>query len=185
MSQAISMAAPRKYSDAQRAAMFGLYRRGCTPAEIARRCAAGTSSVAPFEIPRRTVHSIVSAMHYEVGEPTSGISNGRSLELRLKDLTKGLLTALECEMERIERREAVGRPVDGKTAAELSRCIKILAPLAKDFDQIADPSGVRSGCTAEAREEAQEETLSEQLLRQMQQERPDTQNALRPASLVR
>src|SRR4051812_27806772 len=117
------MAAPRKYTDNQRSTMFDLHCQGFTPAEIARRCAAGMTAIDPFVVPRRTVHSIVSAMRFQLGEPMSDMSDDRPLELRLKDLTRQLMTALEREMDRIQRREATGRPVDSKTATDLSRCI--------------------------------------------------------------
>ena len=50
--------------------MFALYEQGIQPAEIARRCAAGLASVAPFEIPRRTVQEIVTGMARERGQRT-------------------------------------------------------------------------------------------------------------------
>ena len=64
------MGAPRRYSDAQRAAMFALYEQGIQPAEIARRCAAGLTSVAPFQIPRRTAQEIVTGMARSRAERT-------------------------------------------------------------------------------------------------------------------
>jgi len=67
------MAAPRQYSDAQRAAMFRLFEAGKTPAEIARLCEEGTAGVNPFQIPRRTCHDIVTKMAEEAERklPTS------------------------------------------------------------------------------------------------------------------
>jgi len=59
------VAAPRKYTDAQRAAVWALYQRGVRPASIAARCKAGLASVEPFDIPRRTVSDICSKMALE------------------------------------------------------------------------------------------------------------------------
>jgi hypothetical protein len=59
------MAAARRYSDAQRAAMFRLFEAGKTPVEIAKHCDEGTAGTSPFEIPRRTVHDIVTRMAAE------------------------------------------------------------------------------------------------------------------------
>jgi hypothetical protein len=59
------VAAPRRYSDQQRAAMFRLYEAGKSPADIARLCEEGTAGTSPFTIPRRTVHDIVTRMAAE------------------------------------------------------------------------------------------------------------------------
>jgi len=48
--------------------MFRLYRAGISPADIARQCEEGTTGCAPFPIPRRSVHEIVTAMAREAGE---------------------------------------------------------------------------------------------------------------------
>ena len=61
------MAAPRKHSDAQRAAIWDLDSAGNTAAAIARRCSAGLASVARFEIPARSVRQILSDMKKERG----------------------------------------------------------------------------------------------------------------------
>ena len=61
------MAAPRKYSDEQRAAIFARAELGVTPAQIAHECAAGLASCAPFQIPRRTAQQIVADMRRERG----------------------------------------------------------------------------------------------------------------------
>jgi hypothetical protein len=82
------MAAPRKYNDAQRAAMFALHRQGCTPAEIARQCEAGLVSVARFSIPRRTVQSIVVGMAHELGDTGAQPDSDLSLEERINDMAK-------------------------------------------------------------------------------------------------
>lgn len=59
------MAAPRKWTNAQRAEMFRLFEAGKTPTEIVRLCAAGTAGTKPFVIPRRTCHEIVTRMATE------------------------------------------------------------------------------------------------------------------------
>lgn len=56
------MAAPRRYSDAQRQAMFRLFEAGRSPTEVAAMCAEGTAGVEAFTIPRRTAHDIVTAL---------------------------------------------------------------------------------------------------------------------------
>lgn len=67
------MPAHRKYTDEQRASIYRLWHSGLSAMEITRRSAAGSASVAPFEIPRRTVQAICSTMDKEAGAivPTS------------------------------------------------------------------------------------------------------------------
>jgi hypothetical protein len=97
------MAAPRKYNDAQRAAMFALHRQGCTPAEIARQCEAGPVSVARFSIPRRTVQSIVVGMAHELGDTGAQPDSDLSLEERINEMAKRLIGLVEREICRSER----------------------------------------------------------------------------------
>ena len=59
------MAAPRKYSDAQRQAMYRLFEAGKSPTEIASLCEKGIAGARGFTIPRRTVQEIVTAMAAE------------------------------------------------------------------------------------------------------------------------
>jgi hypothetical protein len=64
------ISAPRKYSNAQRAAMYRLYEAGMQPSEIVRACHEGTASVEPFEIPRRSCHDIVVRIARESRQET-------------------------------------------------------------------------------------------------------------------
>lgn len=59
------MAAPRKYSQAQRQEMLRLYEAGKSPTEIASMCEKGTAGIKAFTIPRRTAQEIVKAMAAE------------------------------------------------------------------------------------------------------------------------
>jgi integrase len=61
------MAAPRLYTDAQRAVIYDLHRQGLSSREIAERCAAGLASVERFKIPARSVREIVKQMADERG----------------------------------------------------------------------------------------------------------------------
>ena len=63
------MAAPRKYSDAQRAAMFALYRQGMIAAQIARKCEAGLVSIAPFSIPGEPSKGVVAMAQKSLTTP--------------------------------------------------------------------------------------------------------------------
>jgi hypothetical protein len=82
--------------------MFALYEQGLDAAEIARRCKAGLASVAAFEIPRRSVAYIVSAMAKERGAPTTldeaaaAVTEGRFPE-RVYTLLNEQLTRLEAK----------------------------------------------------------------------------------------
>jgi hypothetical protein len=166
------MAAPRKYSDAQRTAMFALYRQGYTPAEITRRCKAGLVSVEPFSIPRRTVQSIVVAMAGEIGDTHARPDADVSLEERLNDMTARLIRLVEREIRRNERAQDLGRRVDKQTATELTRCIRTLAPLARKTDERMGVAVRTSGSNTDGRCGA-EESFLDRLARQLEDEVPD------------
>jgi hypothetical protein len=78
--------------------MFALYKQGCTPAEIARRCETGLTSVARFSIPRRTVQSIVVDMAGELGDTGAQPDDDASLEDRINDVARRLIGLVEREI---------------------------------------------------------------------------------------
>ena len=94
--------------------MFALYEQGIQPAEIARRCAAGLTSVAPFQIPRRTAQEIVTGMAREQGRedlPHSieGLLEGDSAELAAR-YPGVVLRLINADCERLQARSAT-RPL--------------------------------------------------------------------------
>lgn len=107
------MAAPRKYGDAARAAIWALHEQGVSSAEIARRCQRGMAGVAPFRVPRRTVADIVWRMAQERGQADSprkfeDLVNGDGEELVAK-YPKRVLTLLEADSQRLERKSERGQ----------------------------------------------------------------------------
>ena len=106
------MSAPRKYSDAQRAAMFALYEQGLNAVEIAQRCADGMASVGPFQVPRRTVHEIVSKMARERGhQPPKTIDEASQLGA-LERYPRDALGVVHRELKRIDRKQNNGKPLN-------------------------------------------------------------------------
>lgn len=118
------MAAPRKYSNTQRAAMYALYEQGVQPGEIAKRCGEGLASVAPFEIPRKSCEAIVKAMARERGlravnsvEDAEAASEIEACDIRIRRLLKRELDRFESkqrgrglsldDLERLERIEKI------------------------------------------------------------------------------
>jgi hypothetical protein len=114
------MPAHRKWSDAQRAAMYSLWEQGIGAAEIARRCRAGFASVSPFEIPRRTVHAICTAIERERAAPRNldeaaiAVAQGRHQER--------VFAMLEDEVVRLEAKQRSG-PL---TVTDLERVEKVV-----------------------------------------------------------
>lgn len=115
------MAAPRKYSNAQRAAMFAFYEQGYTPAEIARRCKLGTASVDAFEIPRRTVQEIVTQMERERGGRLPKTLDDAASDLAAA-FPKRILRTLNREVDRFDAKTRNGRPL---SLEDLDRLKKI------------------------------------------------------------
>jgi hypothetical protein len=88
--------------------MFALCEQGCTAAEISRRCGEGTASVAPFQIPRRTVQQIVTTIARErKAKPPQKLEelSGSQILERYPERVGGLL---ERELDRLERKEQPG-----------------------------------------------------------------------------
>lgn len=143
------MAAPRKYTNEQRAAMYALWEQGLEAAEIARRVRAGLASCAPFEIPRRTVHSICTAIAKERDAPSTldeaaeAVAQGRHQE-RVFAMVGDEITRLEAkqrsgpltvtDLERAEKAAGI--------SASLERRLRRRKPWADSHDQrngSADP----------------------------------------------
>ncbi|MGH2973887.1 MAG: hypothetical protein ACRDLL_03335 [Solirubrobacterales bacterium] len=102
------MAAPRKYSDAQRQAMYRLYEVGKSPGEIASLCKQGMAGVAPFQIPRRTAHEILTRMADEAEQklPTS-VAEAESAEAVERHPVR-IATVVDREISRLDQKQAKG-----------------------------------------------------------------------------
>ncbi|MFN8160614.1 MAG: hypothetical protein U0R52_06170 [Solirubrobacterales bacterium] len=147
------MAAHRKYSDEQRAAMFRLYEGGLGAKAISERCAAGTTGTAPFEIPRRTVQEIVTAMAAEARlEPPRSISDAGTEEALLRFPERcGALLARE-----MQRLEAAGekRALTEKELARLGLAVKVWGPLETRLRRRAAKVPTQQSPEERAKEEA-------------------------------
>lgn len=158
------MAAPRKYSDAQRQAMFRLFEAGKSPTEIAEMCEKGTAGVSAFRIPRRTVQEIVTAMAAELEQrmPTS-IGELESAET-VERFPERIARIVDREIDRLEKRQKKqGLGVDDYTklrrASDLS--FDLHKRLAKRTAQPTRPPGAtRRGGGAGAPQESAIERLA-------------------------
>ena len=123
------MAAPRKYSDAQRLAIYAQHELGFKPAEIARRCGDGLASVEPFTIPRRSVGDIIATISRERGS-----TSPRSLEdieraEALREFPEQVLRIVKAEMDRIEAKTKRSVPLTREDLDRLGRMQKLVAEL--------------------------------------------------------
>jgi hypothetical protein len=118
----VAVAAPRRYSDEQREAMYRLYVRGNEPTAIARMCAAGEAGVPAFDAPARSVHSIVTsivrAKSQPPPDPESDPNSTEALEDRLRNVIK----------REVEHQEAlaIDGKADGGKLRELGAALKTL-----------------------------------------------------------
>jgi hypothetical protein len=112
------MAAPRKYTDQQREAMYSLWTQGIEAAEIARRCSAGLASVAAFDIPRRSVHAICVAIDKERAAPTT--LNEAAVAVTEGRFPERVFTLLNEQLTRLEAKQG---PL---TTSELGRAKQVL-----------------------------------------------------------
>ena len=112
------VAAPRKYSDEEREAMYHLYVQGRQPTDIARTCAVGKAGVPAFEVPPRSVHDIVTGIARQRGQQTPAEPTELDEEARLRALFR----------RGIEQQEALATQgeADPKALTELARGLRIL-----------------------------------------------------------
>jgi hypothetical protein len=120
------MAAPRKYPQEAEEAMYRLYCNGLMPAAIKARCAEGTAGLKPFDPPRKSVEAIVKRMERERGQRRRATAPERFDGDTDRQLGNRLRRVVECELERIESAQAVGKPVSARDLFELTRAHKNL-----------------------------------------------------------
>lgn len=123
------MAAPRRYTDEQRAAMFRLFQAGMSPIEISRQCESGTAGVAPFKVPRRTVHEIVTAMAAEAGQSAPSTLKDASHCEALEHYPVRVNGIISAELDRQERKQRHGRPLSLDDLDRLEKATKIIISL--------------------------------------------------------
>ncbi len=120
--------------------MFVLHEQGCTAAEIARRCAEGTASAAPFQVPRRTAHQIVTKMAREQGhKPPKSIENASQSEALERYPRECECIAMR-EQKRIRRKQSNGKPLSKNDLEALVTGAKLLTAVRR----VHNGSGARS-----------------------------------------
>jgi hypothetical protein len=110
------VAAPRKFSDSQREAIFRLHEAGMTSRKIAEACAEGRSGLARFEISDRTVRDVIGKMEREAQRKLPAtvldLKHGEAMERYPARAAK----ILDAELNRLEKKQRksglTGREVD-------------------------------------------------------------------------
>ena len=115
------MAAPRRYTTEQRAAMFGLHQEGLRPAEISRACSHGVDGVEPFDIPRRTVHDIVSQMEAEAESSAIALADGGELHDFSDRMDKQIKAILETQIAFYDRKVRKGKTLSREELGRLGK----------------------------------------------------------------
>jgi hypothetical protein len=128
------LAAPRKYSDAQREAIYRLHEQGLSSAAIARRCDEGLASVEPFAIATRTIRDITRAMDLERGHRAPRTVADASAENAIVGYGERALAICEAELDRLQRKQHRG---NGLTRDDLSRLREVLR-IRSDLDQVQE-----------------------------------------------
>lgn len=154
--------------------MFRLYTAGKSPTEIARLCAEGTTGVEAFEIPRRTVHEIVTNMAAEAEQavPTS-MFDAENRET-VDRFPERIASIIKTELDRIEAKQKRG-PLSVKDLDCLDRAAGVSASLAKRINRRqTSPSRGPSSPSRGSSPAAESEGLFEQLAREeAESRRPD------------
>lgn len=121
------MAAPRKYTDEQREAIFRLHEADMSSTEIAEACADGRTGLAPFEISPRTVRDIIGKMEQEAQ---------RKLPATVLDLEHGeamerfparAARILDAELDRLQEKQSKS----GLTERDVDRIPRLVTSSAK------------------------------------------------------
>lgn len=151
-----------RYSDQQKDAMVRLYLKGVQPAEISQRAVQGLGDVPPFEIPRRSVHSIVSTAERKLNQrrpEDRGSEDPREQALRIR---RRMQMTIEREIDRIELQQANGRVVDPKRLNELAKSVKLLSTPDPGRPPLPEsqPAASASARVAESRGPARDNSLA-------------------------
>src|SRR5690348_13683152 len=122
------MAAPRKYTDAQRQALYRLHEAGMTSEQISAACGAGTAGTDPFTIPRRSVSAIVSSMEAEARtEIPASIDEIGGLEA-VSRFPERISRIIDAELERLAGKQRRGQ-LTVKDLELLRKTTEISGPL--------------------------------------------------------
>lgn len=127
------MAAPRKYTDAQRQAVWNLHERGLTSGQISEACAAGTASVAAFEIPRRSVSDLIARMTREAAvEPPTNPKEAGSLAM-VNRFPERIARIFDAELERLAAKQRRGQ-LTAKDIDLMRKATDLCGPLKKRLE---------------------------------------------------
>lgn len=99
------MPAPRKYSDAQRQALWRLHEAGLSSAQLASAAESGRTGLASFTIPTRTVRSIIGEMSSEMARslPTTVVELDSAEAMERAPARAAQI--VEAELDRLEGKQ--------------------------------------------------------------------------------
>jgi hypothetical protein len=159
------MPAPRKFTDAQREALYRLHAAGMSSRQTAEAAEKGETGLAPFNISPRTVRDIVGKMAIEADRrlPTTVIELEGAEAMERAPARAARI--VETELSRLERKQA-GK---GLTDKEIDRLPK-LAAYGERIERILKRQGQqqkrRASAGQRARSSAPQESALEKLTRE-------------------
>ena len=160
------MGRPRTWTDAQRAALFDLYKQGLPSKEIAERCADGLASVAPFRIPDRTVRDICKQMAAERVLASPATLEEASAPHAVETVPGRVQLIVERELVAIERRQEKGRMRANDPAT--------MAHLLKLHKQLGRPRASSAPAPSSSTEDGTGDSLMERLRRERERQCRDS-----------
>lgn len=161
------MAAPRKYSTAQRQEIWRLHESGMNSREITEACARGTAGASAFAIPRRTVSAVIAAMEQEARRSLpSTIEDAGTLET-VHRFPERIARIVDEELGRLETKQRRGK-LTAKDMDVLRKASEVTRPLrarlegnaqrpARDLAKRSSPALKEDAVTRLARRLAAEE----------------------------
>lgn len=117
------MPAPRKFSDAQRQALWRLSDAGMTSAEVAKAAEEGATGLAPFTISPRTVRDILAKMSAEADRKLPATVLDLENQEKVERAPARAARIIETELDRLEAKQ----PKQGLTDKEVDRLPKLAA----------------------------------------------------------
>jgi hypothetical protein len=125
------MAAHRKFTNEQRAAIYALHEQGVNGEEIARRCGHGLASVEPFDISPRTVRYIVARIAEERGaKPPENLADVERVLAEGRYTARGL-RILGAELDRYERKIEAGKPLTRDDLTRFEYVLRLIERIEK------------------------------------------------------
>jgi hypothetical protein len=135
----IKVAAPPKYTDEQRAAIFTLHQMGMNSVQISAQCRLGTAGAAPFDVPERTALDIAKKMEAEHARAAASTANPNDLIAMAEGMSDRVLQILDVRLKQLERKAAGSNHLSTDDIKALAEIPKIQRAVVTSLKKLPRP----------------------------------------------